>query len=259
MLPYRALTDFETISAASLECADEIDIWWWPIGQSEPDWQEIDASLQPDERARAESIVHPADRQTFMAGRYLQRDVLSAYLGLEKQELAFVVGPHGKPLLADVKGGQALSFNLTNTCGLAVLAVSRSPHLLGVDAEGSSEAVTLDEAGIFCCENELQLLSGLRAAERSSLALLYWILKESALKATGAGFHASPTDLEITVSPDKTIAIRGLPTPGEGAAWWHGLFSLTGEYRIAVSAGGCERPLRIRQRRFSPHWRMIGD
>jgi hypothetical protein len=69
MLPYRALTDFETISAASLECADEIDIWWWPIGQSEPDWQEIDASLQPDERARAESIVHPADRQTFMAGR----------------------------------------------------------------------------------------------------------------------------------------------------------------------------------------------
>jgi 4'-phosphopantetheinyl transferase len=258
MLPCRALTDFETITAECLECPDTIDIWWWPVGESEPDWREVETSLPGEERRRAEAILQPADRKVFMAGRYLQRDVLGAHLGMEKQELRFIAGPHGKPMLAAPKPVRPLAFNLTNTRRLAVLAVSRLPLLLGIDAEETSETIDLDDARIFCCENELQLLSGLRPAERKSLGLLYWILKESALKAVGTGLQLSPAGLEIIASSGEAVTIRGLPPPGADTVWWHGLFSLAGKYRIAVSAGGCAKPPRIRQRRFSPQWHMTG-
>ena len=57
MLPCRALTDFETIDATELKCPDAIDIWWWPIGQSEHDWHDIEADLQDDEWRRAGTMV----------------------------------------------------------------------------------------------------------------------------------------------------------------------------------------------------------
>jgi 4'-phosphopantetheinyl transferase len=257
MLPCRALTDVETIGPRDLDCPDALDIWWWPIGQAEHDWREIEASLQPDERASAGIMVHRADRHAYMAGRHLRSAVLAAYLRVAGQDLVFVAGPHGKPALAQQGSGQALTFNLTNTRGLAVLAVGRSP-LIGIDAEEASATVGMDEVGMFCCENELQLLSGLHPPERNSLGLLFWILKESALKATGTGLHVSPTDLEVVVSSGGATAIRGLPKSREGGAWWHGLFSIAETHRIAVSVGGCRTPPRIRQRRFRPHGQIAG-
>lgn len=248
MLRCRALADFETVD--HLECPDAVDIWWWPVAQCQAGWEAIAASLEPDERATAGAMVHLADRQAYLAGRYMRSAVLAAYLGVAKQDLVFAAGPHGKPLLAQPNAGPPLSFNLTNTRGLAVLAVGRWP-LIGVDVEESSAVVSLDESGIFCCESELQLLSGLRPAERNSLGLLYWIMKESALKATGTGLHVSPADLEVVVSSRGSIAIQGLSEPGE-TTWLHALFSVAEAHRVAVSVGGCGAPPRVRQRCFSP-------
>jgi 4'-phosphopantetheinyl transferase len=157
MLPYDRLTDLpEASPARTLGHPAAIDIWWWAFTEGQTDWGKVRSALSQREQERAAAFRFDRDATGFMAGRYLQRSILSHYTGDAAEDLNIAAGEHGKPYLA---GETALAFNLSNTNGLAVLAVSRACTAVGVDAEMRSATLEAGAAQLICSTAEFATLS----------------------------------------------------------------------------------------------------
>ena len=90
--------------------------------------------LNEDERTRLKRFKFDRHRREQLATRALERQALSAYADIAPEEWRFEAGEHGKPTIArdfDGRGlgGQAreLKFNLSNSLGLVVCAVTHGP------------------------------------------------------------------------------------------------------------------------------------
>jgi 4'-phosphopantetheinyl transferase len=222
-----------------------VDIWWWAYGP-DTDWNTISLALVADERARAANLHFQKDARAFMAGRYLQRSVLSFYTAVPIADLNIVAGLHGKPALAGQSAG--IAFNLSNTEGFAAFAISRDAVALGIDVEALTTVIEPETASLFCSAAESEMLSVLRGPARQSRLLSYWTLKESYLKATGTGLTAAPEQLNIRLDR-QTNAIRMDKVPsGDDALWHHRLFLAASGHLIAVSAQSQREKLLFHQR-----------
>ncbi len=71
----------------------------------------------------------------YVATRALVRTVLSRYATVAPGEWRFAIGEHGKPRVANLDVTPSIYFNLANTAGLVVCAVSVAHELIGVDVE----------------------------------------------------------------------------------------------------------------------------
>ncbi len=142
------------------------------------------------------------------------RALLGEYLGRPAQELRFVRGPHGKPALAGEAGvapgamapagearagpAPAVSFNLSHSGPLALLAFTAGSAQVGIDVEvaGTSHtrARARDEpalaARIWGTE-QARRLRALPPRERAKEFLRLWTAHEAALKCTGAGLSGA--------------------------------------------------------------------
>lgn len=245
-LPCDLLSDLPGIPASRVDQAgSRVDIWWWACGP-DTDWNRISVALVPDERARAANFHFEKDAQAFMAGRYLQRSVLSLYSAVPMAYLDIVAGLHGKPALAGQSHG--IAFNLSNTEGFAAFAISRDTAALGIDVEALTTVIELETAALFCSAAESEMLSVLRGPARQSRLLSYWTLKESYLKATGTGLTAAPEQLNIRLDR-RTNAIRMDKVPsGDDTLWHHRLFLAPSGHLIAVSAQSEGETLLFHQR-----------
>jgi 4'-phosphopantetheinyl transferase len=147
--------------------------------------------LSEDERARLERFKFDRHRREFLATRALQRSALSTYAEIAPGAWRFEVGKHGKPSTEQAAG---LNFNLSNSLGLVVCAVSHGLEI-GVDVEPYTRAGTIEEvAERFFSARELEQLEPLRGEERRERGLTLWTLKEAYMKARGLGM-ALPTKL----------------------------------------------------------------
>lgn len=245
MLPYDLLPELPAASPVQRAGhAPSVDIWSWVYRPEQIDWDKIKSGLTHEEQDRAANFHFKKDSIAFMAGRYLQRSVLASYLGIAGEYVKIAAGEHGKPYLADKP---MLTFNLSNTDGLAVLVVSRDCLAVGVDAEDASTVLEAETAPIFCSANERATLSALQGTEQQSLLLAYWTLKESFLKATGHGLNIDPHLLDVQVdATTRKIRIEH-PLPVGGANWHRRLFRSAGGYLIAVSAQSDRTELQFHQ------------
>lgn len=234
MLPYDLLADLPEASPTRIGGQPPIiDIWWWAYTESQTDWRRVGSTLTPPEQERAATFRFRRDAVGFMAGRHLQRSVLSLYTGEAAENLNILAGEHGKPHLA---GETAPAFNLSNSNGLAVLAVSRDCSAVGVDAEMHSVTLEAGTAETICSAAESATLSMLPGAERQALLLAFWTLKESFLKATGHGLNIEPHRLNVRVDPASREIHVEHDLPGDGARWHHRLFRSPSGHMIAVCA-----------------------
>lgn len=245
MLPYDRLTDLpEASPARTLGHPAAIDIWWWAFTEGQTDWAKVRSALTLPEQERAAAFRFDRDAIGFMAGRYLQRSVLSLYTGAAAEDLNIAAGEHGKPYLA---GETALAFNLSNTNGLAVLAVSRACTAVGVDAEMRSATLEAGAAQLICSAAESATLSTLQGAERQALLLAFWTLKESFLKATGHGLAVEPHRLNVRVDPVSRAIRVEHDLPGDRGNWCHRLLLSPSGHMIAVCAQSDRTELEFRQ------------
>jgi 4'-phosphopantetheinyl transferase len=246
MLLCDPLTDLPDVSASeSNKTRPYVDIWWWPYNAS-VDWNRIRSALTLDEQTRAAAFHFEKDALAFMAGRYLQRLILSKYTSIPAKDLDIAGGPHGKPYLANA----GIAFNLTSAEGLAAFAISRDCTLLGIDAEPVGAAIEPETLSLFGSPAELEIVSTLQGREQQSLLLSYWTLKESFLKAVGTGLMAAPDQLNVRL--DRTtdaILIDNLLT-ADGTHWHHCLLLAPSEHLIAISVQSDQAELSWRQRKL---------
>ena len=186
-----------TSSKAALE-PGVLDLWWFPYEEFE-ERRELFAAyeslLTADERVRHQRLRFERDKRQFLATRALVRTVLSCYEpAVSPLEWRFAIGERGKPSISEPAAASGWHFNLSNTRGLVVCAVSGVHSRLGVDVERldrSNDLLAL--ADRYFSPLEVAELRALPSSEQPSRFFDYWTLKESYIKAHGLGL-AIPLD-----------------------------------------------------------------
>lgn len=183
-------------------------------------------------------LEHPDKRRRRELAHSAQRAILGSYLGTDPEELRFVRGQGGKPLLA----GGALQFNLSHSGEFALLAVARKLPV-GIDVQAQHAALARPAlARRICTQREYARIGG--AANPEALLRL-WVRKEAVIKARGDTTFLDAGEIDVL---DDLVAggwvCRDLPQPAPGyraavaARYVEGLtFTLRGRPRLRADAG----------------------
>jgi 4'-phosphopantetheinyl transferase len=162
--------------------------------------QDVVALLNAEERARAERIVHAADRLLWSSARGVLRALLARYLGGDADGVELAVGRHGKPELVGDRGRPAHpSFNLSHSRNLALYAFS-SHAPVGVDVQALRDGrrrkgvdhIALARSAFG--EHEAQRLSLVAPGRREWEFLRAWTRHEAELKRLGRGIGVGAGD-----------------------------------------------------------------
>ncbi|MFL5328928.1 MAG: 4'-phosphopantetheinyl transferase family protein [Gemmataceae bacterium] len=176
----------------------EVDLWLLPLDQ--PLSEAASSIINAEEQRRADRYLRPVDRRRFVAARSMMRVILGRYLDMRPADMAFVIGPHGKPAI-DPTLNPSVFFNLSHSGDRGVLAVG--PMELGVDVEEIRPDIHVDGlAARFYAPAEQQYLLKLSVSERRDAFFAIWAGKEAYCKALGLGLHL-PTD-RYAVVPVQT-------------------------------------------------------
>src|SRR5208283_4219750 len=120
--------------ASALLSEDSTHLWYSSLDLPELSLVRLQASLDADERERAQLFCSERERARFIAGHGLLRKILEYYVGVPSSELQLCYNPQGKPSLTERFGGNRIQFNLAHSGGFAIYAVTLDRRI-GVDLE----------------------------------------------------------------------------------------------------------------------------
>ena len=149
--------------------------------------EELQRMLSPDELRRALRFRFPEHRRRFTVARANLRIVLAEYTGLKPEELIFETTGNGKPCLTLEQNPGKVSFNISHSHEMAVVALCRDSDI-GVDLEYMDKARPFSElAQRYFTGAEYDMISRLAEMEQAAMFYKIWTLKEAWLKASGLG------------------------------------------------------------------------
>jgi 4'-phosphopantetheinyl transferase len=167
-----------------------------------------DGLLGADERDRAARFKFQRDRTRYLAAHAALRSILAAYLSVAPEELQFSLGAHGKPRLVSIQAKGIIQFNLSHSHNLALIVVAEGE--IGVDIEWMKEDFPVMEvAQRFFTGKEIAALAALPIHLQSEAFYKCWTSKEAFLKAKGTGLSGELDEVEIMLTPEKHVRIRG--------------------------------------------------
>jgi len=204
--------------------------------------------LSEDERRKAARFCLQEVREQFIVGRAILRGILGRYLHVDPKRLQFNYGPHGKPAVAPECGGEGISFNMSDSHGLAIYAVARRRQV-GIDLERMRSDVPCERmARRFFAENELKAFLALPVNQRQEGFFNCWTRKEAYLKAIGEGLSFPLKNVVVSLAPCEPAAILAVQGGPEQARQWS-LVALHPDpaYSAALAVEGHECQLRFWQ------------
>jgi 4'-phosphopantetheinyl transferase len=228
-------------SAGQETLGNEVHVWTARLDREAEELHDLEATLSPDERARADRFHFARDRQRFVAARGVLRTLLGKYLRQAPASLEFSYGPYGKPSLAGANAARGLSFNLAHSAELAVYAISRQRNL-GVDVERiKPESAGEDIARRFFSAREVGDLQTLPPEARVAAFFNCWTRKEAYLKATGMGLQTPLDSFSVSLWPGEPAQFLA----GVEARWHLAAFDPSEGYTGAVVYDGSPSPVKL--------------
>jgi 4'-phosphopantetheinyl transferase len=214
----------------------QVDVWL--VSLSNVSSSEAFAFLQllsEPEQARWQRFKVKDARLQYLITRALVRTTLSRYADVPAQTWQFETNAYGRPHISQPKVSSNLQFNLSNTAGLVVCAVSIDCEI-GIDVENITRTVDTDElAPSVFAPAEVADFRGARLEDRRDRFFSYWTLKESYIKARGMGLSL-PLDafwFELGgISPLLYVTDRCPDIPGR---WRFYQQAPTDEHMMAVA------------------------
>lgn len=194
--------------------------------------------LSSDERRRQSQFVFARDRHRYLVTRALVRTVLSKYAEVAPDAWTFAASAYGRPEIAGSHvPAAALSFNVSHTPGLIVLAVSRG-RALGVDTENArTRHAPVEIAERFFAPEEVAALYALPKELQPRRFFEYWTLKESYVKARGLGLSIPLDKFAVRFVGDRHVALSIDADQEDSPSRWHlSQFAIAGDYVTAVTA-----------------------
>jgi 4'-phosphopantetheinyl transferase len=186
----------------------EIHVWRVRLDCDESLHQRLEATLSAEEIARANRFFFPRDRQCFIAARGILRTLLAGYLRLAPAHIDFTYRPQGKPYLLSTPSAPPISFNISHSHGVALLAFSQSREL-GIDVERIRPDIACDEiARRYFAHREIAELHSLPPAQRPEAFFLCWTRKEAYMKALGQGLQMPLTSFRVSLTPGQPASLE---------------------------------------------------
>jgi 4'-phosphopantetheinyl transferase len=197
--------------------------------------------LNPQERSQEQRFYFARDRRRYRVTRALQRTVLSRYARIAPQDWEFSATAYGRPEIANTAAeGLRLTFNISHTHDLIVLAVTRS-GALGVDVENTyAREACLGIADRYFSAAEVLALQALPLDLQQQRFWEYWTFKESYIKARGMGLSL-PLDKFAFRFPDaRQVLLEIQPELADDPASWElWQFRPAKQYLVALCATRC--------------------
>lgn len=185
------------------QIGDEIHVWDAALDREEKVLRQLESTLSPEEKARADRFHFVNDRNRFVAARGLLRELLGRYLQQPPASLEFSYGKHGKPFLSGENASSGFSFNLSHSSGVAVYAVAKERNL-GIDVEHvRPESAGENIAQRYFSAREVNDLRTLPPEARVDGFFHCWTRKEAYLKATGMGLQIPLDSFAVSLLPDR--------------------------------------------------------
>jgi 4'-phosphopantetheinyl transferase len=209
------------------------------LDRSEQDVAALGGVLTADELLRAGRIRSEAGRRRAVVTRAAVRKLLARELARAPDEIAFAVGPHGKPRLDDEQ--PAMRFNLSHSADLALIAIARDVEV-GIDLEEIKPRKDLERVGrrVFTqAERDAVAVGGERAFYD------HWVAKEAFVKATGRGVESLRSFEVLLEGPEGARLVHVGGDPAEAARWT--LTPLDAGPRFAAAAAVSASGARIHQ------------
>jgi 4'-phosphopantetheinyl transferase len=200
---------------------NEIHVWHAALDREEKVLRRLEATLSPEEKARADRFHFANDRNRFIVARGLLRELLGKYLAQAPAGLEFSYGEHGKPTLSGRNASSGLCFNLSHSAGLAVYAIARERNL-GIDVEHvRPESAGEDIAKRYFSAREVSDLRTLPPEARVEGFFHCWTRKEAYLKATGMGLQIPLDSFSVNLLPGQPAQFLGGVEPRWHIAAYH--------------------------------------
>jgi len=194
--------------------------------------------LTAEEKARIDRFINLNARHEALVTRAFVRTLLSYYTqgdtAIEPQQWRFEKGDKGKPEIIDPP--LPLRFNLSHTEGLIVCAVTLNADI-GVDVEYILRKNDyLKIAKYKFAPSEVNTVINAPKHDQRHHFYNYWTLKESYIKAIGAGLSVPLDQFYFDIKDDSNVAINFTDQlPDNGDNWQHWLLQPTSTHRIALS------------------------
>ena len=199
---------------------DDVHVWRASLGQNSLCLEELAATLSPDEKNRADRFHFERDRQRFIVGRGILRNILSRYLNIAANQIEFAYSSRGKPALGGTCSDYKLQFNLSHSQDLAVYAITRD-RLIGIDIEYMRSILDAEQiVNRFFSQNE-QLVFSKLASNHKEIAFFHaWTQKEAFLKATGDGLAGNLDQIEVSLIPGEPAKLLSIPGDRQPSQSW---------------------------------------
>src|SRR6185437_13488390 len=134
--------------------------------------------LTQEERGRQLRFYFQQDRHRYLITRALLRTTLSRYADIAPEQWAFLTNAHARPYVSN-QGVNGLTFNLSHTRKLVVLAVTRGGEL-GIDTEDTvTRTPPLEIADRCFAPEEVTSLRALPAEQRVQRFFQHWTLQDA--------------------------------------------------------------------------------
>jgi 4'-phosphopantetheinyl transferase len=166
----------------------QVDIWLTSLrGVSRGLERSYLQLLSEAERAKWQRFVAQDAQLQYLVSRALVRTTLSRYAEVPEHAWQFEVNRYGRPHVSQPRTLREIRFNLSNTSGLVVCAVTASCEV-GIDVENIARSLDTDAlAPTVFAPVELADFRRNPAGDRRNRFFSYWTLKESYIKARGMG------------------------------------------------------------------------
>jgi 4'-phosphopantetheinyl transferase len=238
--------------------SDEVHVWITEPEQiEEPRLLEAYLRLlNLEEREKQRRFHFERHQRQYLVSHALVRLTLSRYAPEAPEAWSFVTNDYGCPRVKE--GGPRLSFNLSHTDGMAVVAVARDTEV-GVDVEDtlrSGETVGL--ADRFFAPSEVSALRALAVERQRERFFEYWTLKEAYIKARGMGLSLPLEQFAFELQPGAQPRIRFDPRLRDDPESWQ-FFQLrpSARHQAALAVRRPRTlPLKVRYQRTVP---LSGD
>jgi 4'-phosphopantetheinyl transferase len=199
---------------------DEVQVWrvdLEAVRGDESRWQKL---LSPDEAKRASRSHFPADRQRYVAARALVRTILAGYLEIDPKCVSFAYSQKDKPSLGPAHVGNDVTFNISHSGGIALLAFARK-RKIGVDVEQIRNDFDVEAiARRFFSTHEQEQLGALPKEQKFDSFFRCWTRKEAYIKATGDGLSLPLHQFDVSIVPEDSDALLSTRPDNSEAALW---------------------------------------
>ncbi len=186
--------------------------------------------LNKGEQDRALKFSSEKGRRQYSAGRVFVRSVLAQHTRIDPGQLLFSYSKTGKPFLLSCRNEQGLTYNLSHSKDMLLLAVTFRREI-GLDLEYIRPVSYIEKiARCYFSEEEQRELLSTPLEKRDSLFMKTWTRKEAYLKMRGSSIatrlskNNGKFDLVLpnllfikTFKPDNnytaSLALEGCSTP----------------------------------------------